>query len=347
MRPGLPFFVDSRTAALVAVLSLSTVAAWAATAAAPAAPPTAVIIDGSTTMPDGVPTLFVVSAVDSVDVRHALGVGPRLRFVRPGDPASVAPVEHEVPAGRVTLTLLGWRQPGPASAAEVMEPSRLFGVSGEVKLDLSAGKRYRVAGHVDAQRREVWVEDVDMSQIVGRKVVDSPNDSERTEAGAADRYACCNLHVADRWISDVNYAALQVVPAGARVRITGFGRNRVHVNIEGRPMSAGIDSETRRTREELAEGLFVKDDPRPRILAMPPDVQAAILSGRVQRGMTRDQVVLALGHPRADRTPSLEARRWVYSASERDEFDIDFDADGRVAALNAATRVRQAVWASP
>lgn len=338
-----PSSTGSRAATLAAVLSFSALAAGAA----PAAGPTAVIVDGSTAMPDGVPMVFVVSAVESVAVPHALGVGPRLRFVQPGEAAAAAPVEHEVPAGRVKLMLLGWRQPGPATATEVMEPSRLFGVAGEVKVDLSPGKRYRVAGRLDAQRREVWIEDADTAQVVGRKVVDSPSDSERAESAVADRYACCNLHVAERWISDNNYAALQVVPAGARVRITGFGRNRVHANIEGRPVSAGIDSETRRTREELAEALFVKDDPRPRILAMPPEVQAAILSGRVRPGMTREQVVLALGHPRADRTPNLEARRWVYAASEQDEFDIDFDADGRVAALNAATRVRQAVWASP
>jgi hypothetical protein len=43
--------------------------------------------------------------------------------------------------------------------------------------------------------------------------------------------------------------------------------------------------------------------------------------------MTRAQVLLALGYPPADRTPSLDAPKWTYLAGRDDAFEVYFEGD--------------------
>ena len=119
--------------------------------------------------------------------------------------------------------------------------------------------------------------------------------------------------------------------------------------IEGRPFSAGPDYGFEKlTREQFAARLFVKEDPRPRFAAYPPQVQAAIVEGKVMRGMTREQVVMSIGLPRADLTGDVAGRRWVYTAkSDSDDFDLDFDAAGAVREIHASSRVRRLVVHEP
>ena len=42
-------------------------------------------------------------------------------------------------------------------------------------------------------------------------------------------------------------------------------------------------------------------------------------------GMSKDQVLMTLGYPPADRTPSLEASTWTYDASPSQTFTVSFD----------------------
>ena len=96
--------------------------------------------------------------------------------------------------------------------------------------------------------------------------------------------------------------------------------------------------------EQFADRLFVRDDPRPRIASWPAEVQAAVAAGKVMTGMTKEQVVASIGHPRADRMRDAQGRNWVYRATrDDDDFDLDFDAEGRVVAVNASSRVKRLV----
>ncbi|NUZ06564.1 hypothetical protein [Piscinibacter koreensis] len=273
--------------------------------------------------------LFYVEKIDGADTRNNLDATRRASSNR-GFDLQLGSAGRPLPAGPMRLTLTG-RMVYGAPIQEMFAGSRLYHVTGEVAVDLVAGRRYRVTGVLDTFRREVWLEDTVTGQVVGTKVVAPPTRELAAELQAADRYTCCNLHYGDRWISDANFAELPFIPPGARVKITGWGRERVHVNVEGRPTSAGVDySRTEQTREQFADRIFVRDDPRPRIASWPADVQAAIAAGKVRKGMTREQVVVSLGLPRPDRNPDPSARKLIYFASERAEFDVDFDADDRV-----------------
>ena len=346
---------------LAAVLvAVSAVAAQAQTSPAAEAPPSAMatIVDTAAggsepsalraVLPrpsGGSASLFVLKRANGEDLRTGIdesvaasrGLGRQLRVVLP---------EHQVKAGKSTVRLLA--SVTHAAPIESMF-ARSMSAEGEIEVELKAGIRYRVTGVLDDFKREVWLEEEATGRMVGRKIVQSPNPEAMAAMAAADRYTCCNLRYDGDWISDSNFIGQPFIPAGSRVMVAGWGRHRVHVNIEGRKMSAGVDSDFEPpTREQFADRIFVHDDPRTKIESYSPEVQQAISSGRVVQGMTREQVVIAIGFPRADRTPGgLAARRYVYSLSEADEFDLDFDAEGKLVAVNASSRVRRSVVLNP
>lgn len=160
-----------------------------------------------------------------------------------------------------------------------------------------------------------------------------------------DRYACCNLRIEKGRITDGNWTRLPFVPAGTPIRLTGWGRYRALVAIDGKPAAVVVDhGHEQLTREQFADLVLLTADPRDRIAAWPAEVRAAIAAGKVRRGMTKEQVIVALGHPRRDRTPDPAAPSWIYFHSDAEEFDLDFDAAGRAVELHGNTRVRDAVW---
>ncbi|MCY1559258.1 hypothetical protein D9M68_962780 [compost metagenome] len=75
---------------------------------------------------------------------------------------------------------------------------------------------------------------------------------------------------------------------------------------------------------------MVTEDPKRKIASFPPAVGAAILAGKVMPGMTREQVLMALGYPVASENPSLDAPVWRYWRDSWSEFQVNFDAQGLV-----------------
>lgn len=290
---------------------------------------------------------FVLEQVDGVPVRTSLeesrrrsrGMGGRMR---------IADLERPVMAGKMRVRLLGTvAMAAPIDA--MFKSGRMFSAQGETDVELRAGMRYRVNGVLDAMRREVWIEEAETGRVVGKKVMQSPTPEALAAMEGADRYTCCNLRYDDRWISESNVLARPFIPAGSRVKISDWGRNRVNVLIEGRPLGASPDYGLEKlTREQFADRLFIKDDPRQRFAAYALQVQSAILEGRIMAGMTREQVVMSIGHPRADLTGDVSGRRWVYTAtSDSDDFDLDFDDAGVVREINASSRVKRLVVYRP
>ncbi|NUZ06565.1 hypothetical protein [Piscinibacter koreensis] len=172
----------------------------------------------------------------------------------------------------------------------------------------------------------------------------------QANAQASDqRYTCCNLRYEKDWISDHSLTTRSFVPIGAQVVVTDWGRGTVYALIDGVKMRAGVDyGHFKGTREQLAETLFVRDDPKVRLAGFAPAVQAAIRAGRIVLGMTKEQVLMSLGPPRYEITPLPQsAANWVYYASDDGEFDIDFSDSGTAIAINAPSRVRDLVVHRP
>ena len=77
--------------------------------------------------------------------------------------------------------------------------------------------------------------------------------------------------------------------------------------------------------------VLVKSDPDRASPPIPKAVRRAIEYARVEIGMTHEQVLLSLGYPPTDRTPSLQDQEWTYWYNHRDRYKLVFDEAGKVA----------------
>jgi hypothetical protein len=149
-------------------------------------------------------------------------------------------------------------------------------------------------------------------------------------------YLCCNMRSDGSWISDSNYqeSGKFVLPFGTPVSLTGFGRYRVNVQINGQPQSIGNDYSRDVAMEAFAKRYIVKEDPRAKVAAAEPRIRSAIESARVTRGMTRDEVLIALGYPIHNETPHLDAAVWKYWLWTFSPFKVHFDGNGQVSRVS-------------
>jgi hypothetical protein len=143
------------------------------------------------------------------------------------------------------------------------------------------------------------------------------------------RYLCCNLHYEGPKVADVNYQQGALIPLGTPVTITEVRRNTVTFQPQGhQPITAvlkhgrkAIDVDT------FANRLLVEHDPKPKLARMNAKVRQNVQSGVVEPGMTREQVLMALGYPPAHRTPSLESPQWTYWQNRWVSFVVWFEGD--------------------
>ena len=145
------------------------------------------------------------------------------------------------------------------------------------------------------------------------------------------RYLCCNLHYEKPTIADVNFQQGTMVPLGSRVTITKVRGHEVTFETPGFPP---LTVALKYGRRELAMDTFVnrllvERDPKAKLKNLPKKTRELIEAGQVEKGMTRDQVLMSLGYPPAHRTPSLESPQWTYWQNRWQSFVVDFDG-GRV-----------------
>jgi len=158
-------------------------------------------------------------------------------------------------------------------------------------------------------------------------------------------YLCCNLRTDGSWISDINYAdgGKRVLAAGTPAKVTGYGRQRVHVEIDGAKQSIGNDYSRDLDLTAFARRYVVTEDPRPRLAGWPAKVREAVAAAKVMRGMTREQVLMSVGYPVTSENPDLEAKLWRFWRSSFAEFQVGFDDRGRVAEITADPATRNLV----
>ncbi len=164
-------------------------------------------------------------------------------------------------------------------------------------------------------------------------------------------YLCCNLFIepSSRWISDLNWRQPLMVPAGTPVKATAGGR-KTRTVITWDAASATIEHRYG-TREESTEDflrkLLLERDPRPIIEQFPPLVRHAIAAAKVTPGMTRTQVLMAIGHPPTNATASPTMREWVYFIGPGQRVEVVFGADGGVSEVAGLTTARASVLFTP
>jgi hypothetical protein len=154
----------------------------------------------------------------------------------------------------------------------------------------------------------------------------SANDPEPKLSG----FTCCNLHYEGDWISDANWSSLPMFPAGQPIRITDYGRYRIHTEIDGKPMRLGLDYGRSEALGAYARKIVVAQDPKARIAAWPAGVREAVRLGKIMPGMTREQVIASLGYPPTHQTPTLDAPQWKYWHTRIGTFLVVWDEKGQV-----------------
>jgi hypothetical protein len=290
-------------------------------------------------------TFFVAVAVNGAEVREtALTLSMQASRNR-GAYMAIQTTARSVLAGQVTLKLL-------ALQTHAMPITTIFRaafkdgdprVDGTVTVDLAPGQRYRVNGFMDPFRREVWIEDSKGIEVPGSKVI-APANPELLKQMDGAVFTKTNLRYEDDWINDASLPQLPFVPAGSRIKVTDWGKQRAAVLIDGRKMRLGVDY-TRETQsiQNFFAAVTTPDDPRPAIAALPEATRNAVRAARVLRGMTREQVLVSLGRPRLDLVPSLDAKEWRYDVSGDDEIFLVFADGGALAEVDGSRKARKLI----
>jgi hypothetical protein len=148
----------------------------------------------------------------------------------------------------------------------------------------------------------------------------------------AEGYLCCNMRTDGNWISDINYeeSGKSIIPMGTPVRFKSMGRNRVEIEIGGKTQYLGNDYSRDLSLDVFAQRYIVARNPKDLLATMPPRIREAVNSAKVTIGMTREQVVMAVGYPVSSETPSLNAPAWKFWLWSFSPFTVHFDSQGRV-----------------
>jgi hypothetical protein len=156
------------------------------------------------------------------------------------------------------------------------------------------------------------------------------------------RHTCCNIRYEKPEITDVNYQLGNIIPYGTRVQILEVSKNAVRFQPDGHPEMRLVYRYGRDVYpfEQHLDRLFLIDDPRRGAAkpaktgkgakgakAQPSKTEKLIEQGFVEPGMTKDEVLKALGYPPAHRTASLEAPVWTYWRNRWETFVVYFDGD--------------------
>jgi hypothetical protein len=150
-------------------------------------------------------------------------------------------------------------------------------------------------------------------------------------------FLCCNMRTDGSWISDINYeeSGKRIVPLGTPLKFTGYGRYRVYVEIDGKRQAIGNDYSRDLKNEQFAARYILPANPKDKLAAAPARVRKAVEQAKVAKGMTREQVLMAVGYPVSSENPSLEALQWKYWLWSFSPFTVSFDDNGRVTGVKS------------
>lgn len=288
---------------------------------------------------------FMVTAVNGSAVQEtALSLSTQASLGR--GPFMVAKTaKRPIPAGRVELQLRGLQS--TAAPIDTLFRSLFKGgnpeVVGAVTVEIAAGQFYRATGVLDAYRREIWIEDERGVEVPGSRLTASADPALLKDMeGAA--FVTTNVRYEGDWISDAPLPQLPFIPLGARLKVTDWGSNRATVLVDGRKMRMGIDwARGRETIQQFVGRITSAEDPRPKLAGLPELTRDAIRSGRVLPGMTREHVLQALGRPRVDLNPSLDAPEWMYHTADNEELFLVFDDRGLLKDIDGSRKARSLV----
>jgi len=142
---------------------------------------------------------------------------------------------------------------------------------------------------------------------------------------------CCNIHYEGDEVNDANYFVGATIPAGTPVQVQSMTGNSITFTADAKKLtlvhSYGKDQES---LQQYVNKILVPDDPKARLAKFPRSAQQAIHDGRVEKGMTRDEVIMSLGYPPTHRTASTTSNEWTYWYNHWVTYKVQFDDKGIV-----------------
>jgi hypothetical protein len=156
-------------------------------------------------------------------------------------------------------------------------------------------------------------------------------------------FLCCNLRYDPKKpeITDTIAAQGTLVPFATRVEVQKVTRDTVVFAPAGHPpITLDYEHGGKLPFDTFLSRLFVTEDPRLKLKKVPARQVKQVEKATIVPGMSRDQVLLAVGYPPADRTPALEATTWTYGdGAGSDAFVVYFDGN-RVSSMQRGTPSR-------
>ena len=164
-------------------------------------------------------------------------------------------------------------------------------------------------------------------------------------------YTCCNIHYEGTEISDANYYVGSLLPFGTAATVQKMTNDSVTFAAGGTALtlvhSYGRDQES---AQQYFAKVLVDTDPHTVFKTYSKQVQSAITDSRVERGMTKPQVLMSLGYPPTHRTASTDLNTWTYFTNRWvATYEVQFGNDGKVSMLigNAPTHNEPIVEPTP
>jgi hypothetical protein len=163
-------------------------------------------------------------------------------------------------------------------------------------------------------------------------------------------YTCCNIHYEGDTINDANYSVGSMLPFGSSAMMEKMTSDAITFRAGGTLLTLvhayGRDQES---AQQYFAKILVDTDPHAQFATFSKQVQSAITDGRVERGMTKPQVIMSIGYPPTHRTASTDMNAWTYWTNRWITYQVQFGDDGKVANLigNAPTRNEPIVEPTP
>ncbi len=144
-------------------------------------------------------------------------------------------------------------------------------------------------------------------------------------------YLCCNQTSAKGWLSSENILGGNSIPLGSKVRVTTIKRDRyAYGTIAG--SEYGLSHDAAKTFTDTVgwlEKIVIKTDPTIELERWPGPVKVAVSASRIFVGMTKPQVLMAIGYPAASLTPDTKSITWKYwTTIDDDPVVLQFDSSG-------------------
>lgn len=162
-------------------------------------------------------------------------------------------------------------------------------------------------------------------------------------------YSCCNLRYSGDWVSDMSSGELPFIPLGTQLLVREIDGTRANVEAGDKLYRFGHDyGRAQEKTSEWIDKLVVLDDPASKLAKYPATIRAAIEAGKILKGMTKEQLIMAIGYPATSDTPKLDVATWKYYWS-RYPIVIHWD-NGRVSKIEGRPEIvakAQATGATP